>query len=224
VVWRRQAVRGLHAVRTPPEPVDAVVCDILLRDGTGEELFETLSRSMTPPPFLFITGHGGVDQAVRLLRAGASDYLTKPFEMDVFLERLQGLLARRPARGSEPLIGVSTAAREVEAQAAQAAAEERPALVRGPPGVGKGLVARRIHDLSDRRAAPFEAVDCMRAPDAEAALFGPDGALARVGEGTLFLGGVGRLPRVGAGPADGRAGTRPALPRRRLLRARHRPA
>ncbi|MGF1659436.1 MAG: sigma-54-dependent transcriptional regulator [Rubrimonas sp.] len=195
VVWRRQALRGLHAVRTPAAPVDAVVCDILLRDGTGEELFAKLSREAAPPPFLFITAQAGVDQAVRLLRAGAADYLAKPFEMDVFLERLARLMAPRPAVETEPLLGVSPAAQAVEAMAAKAAVEDRPVLLRGPSGVGKGLLARRIHALSDRRAAPYAEVDARRGADPEAALFGPDGALAQVGEGVLHLAALGRLPR-----------------------------
>jgi DNA-binding NtrC family response regulator len=190
VVWRRQTLPGLHAVRSPAAPVDAVVCDIRLRDGSGEAIFVELGASMTPPPFLFITGQAGVEQAVRLLRAGAADYLAKPFEMDVFLERLGRLL---PPRGgivdSGPILGVSRAARDVETQAAQAARDDAPVMLRGPRGAGKQALARRIHALSDRRAASFVAVECGEReaqPDLAAA-----GAAA--GEGVLFLSAAGRL-------------------------------
>ena len=75
---RPRAARDPHAAA---EPVDAVICDIRLPDGTGEELYDTLTRTGHPPPFLFITGQGGIDQAVRLIRSGAADYITKPFDI-----------------------------------------------------------------------------------------------------------------------------------------------
>ncbi len=59
VQWVKQVVRAIPAVRTPRAPIDAVICDIRLPDGTGEEIFSRLTSTMTPPPFLFITGQGG---------------------------------------------------------------------------------------------------------------------------------------------------------------------
>lgn len=82
--------------RTPRRRFDAVVCDIRLPDGTGEDLFMTLLCTSSPPPFLFVTGQGEVAQAVRMLRSGAADYLTKPFDMRVFLDRLAQVAAARP--------------------------------------------------------------------------------------------------------------------------------
>ncbi len=152
VVWRRQALRGLHAVRTPPAPIDAVVCDIRLRDGSGEALFVELGRTMTPPPFLFITGQSGVDQAVRLLRAGAADYLAKPFEMAVFLERLARLMPPRSGEVAEPVLGPSRAAQAVETQAAQAAAQDA-LLARLRAGPQWRLIAACGPRLGERVAA-----------------------------------------------------------------------
>lgn len=197
VLWLKQMVRALGAIRTPRRPVDVVICDIGLPDGSGEELFSTLLRTGTPPPFLFITGQGGIGQAVRLIKSGAADYVTKPFEMSVFLERLSLLVGSRdrPLRDDDfpPLMGVSAAARQIEALIAVAATESHPALIRGGPGTGKDLVARRIHDLSDRSAAPFVSVNLAREADAEAALFRSGGAFDLVGEGTLFINAVSRL-------------------------------
>ena len=59
---------------------EAIVCDIRLPDLNGEDVFREAARSSNAPPFLFITGYGDIDQAVRLMRAGAADYFTKPFE------------------------------------------------------------------------------------------------------------------------------------------------
>lgn len=197
VLWLKQMVRALGAIRTPKKPIDAVICDICLPDGSGEELFSSLVRTGTPPPFLFITGQGGIGQAVRLIKSGAADYVTKPFEMSVFLERLSLLVGSRekPFQDDDfpPLMGISVAARRIEALIAKAAVESHPALIRGGPGTGKDLVARRIHDLSDRSAAPFVSVNLAREADAEAALFRPGVAFDVVGEGTLFINAVSKL-------------------------------
>jgi DNA-binding NtrC family response regulator len=193
VLWLKQAVRALHAIRTPRAPIDAVICDIRLPDGTGEEVFTTLSRRMTPPPFLFITGQGQIEQAVRLMHAGAADYVTKPFDIGVFLERLGLLIRPRDAVKMPPIIGISPAARRIESLAVKAAAADDPVLIMGPSGSGKDLLARRIHATSERRAAPFVEVNLARDPDPAAALFGANGALSRAGEGVLFLHAVERL-------------------------------
>lgn len=193
VVWLRLAARAVGALRTPRAPIDAVVCDIRLPDGTGEEVFAALCRTTVPPPFLFITGQGSIQQAVRLLHAGAADYIVKPFEMRVFLDRLLALVRPAAHGAGEPLLGPSPAARRVETLARAAAAQDGPVLIRGGPGTGKGLVARRIHAMSDRAAAPFIAVNVARDPDVTEALFGPAGACAAVGEGVLFLNAIDRL-------------------------------
>jgi len=190
VSWHKQTRIALGAIRTPRAPVDAVICDIRLPDGSGEELFTTLCQSTTPPPFLFITGHGGIEQAVRLMKAGAIDYVTKPFEMATFLERLAMLLSKQAEVDLPPALGISPAARRVDALALQAAANERPVLIVGGAGTGKALVARRIHEASERRAAPFVSVNLAREPDMVRAL---KGAWERVGDGVLFLNALSRL-------------------------------
>lgn len=197
VVWLKHMQRAIGALRTPARPIDAVICDIRLPDGTGEELYNTLCRTTTPPPFLFVTGHGGVEQAVRLMRSGAADYVTKPFEMGVFLERLSMLVAPQPEQEFPPILGMSPAARRVEDQAREAAKGDAPVLIRGGSGTGKGLLARRIHEMSDRRAAPFLSVNLAREPDAKTVLFAEGGLWSRLGEGTLFLNALGHLSAVG---------------------------
>ena len=137
VQWFKQSRLALGALRTPRVPVDAVICDIRLPDGDGETLFNTLCQSTSPPPFLFVTGHGGVEQAVRLMQGGAADYVTKPFEMPVFLDRLSLLLNSQSDDDSAPLIGVSPAAKRVDELATLAAITDRPILIRGGPGTGR---------------------------------------------------------------------------------------
>ncbi|TDK53337.1 sigma-54-dependent transcriptional regulator [Antarcticimicrobium luteum] len=196
VAWVKLKGRGVSAIRTPRQRVDGVVCDIRLPDGTGEELYEALCRTMTPPPFLFITGQGGIDQAVRLLQAGAADYITKPFDMGDFLDRL--VLILRPEENVDlpPETGISSGARRVDALVAEYAAGDWPVLIRGSKGLGKARLARRIHDLSDRRAAPFVEVNAHRSPGDDAAL---TGAIAEVGEGTLHINGLESLSQTSQG-------------------------
>ncbi len=191
VQWHRQIARALPAIRTPRKTIDAVICDIRLPDGTGEELYDTLTRFGTPPPFLFITGQGGIDQAVRLIRSGAADYITKPFDISRFLERLA--IVMRPGGDLEmpPETGISVAARRVDRQTAEAAGRDAHLLIRGGHGLGKARLARRVHDQSDRRAAPFILLDALRQSVDASAI---DMAAREVGEGTLLIIGIGRLP------------------------------
>lgn len=190
VQWHRQIARALPAIRTPRKTIDAVICDIRLPDGTGEELYDTLTRFGTPPPFLFITGQGGIDQAVRLIRSGAADYITKPFDMTRFLERLATVLRPRDDMEMAPETGVSAAARRVDRQTIEAAASDGHVLVRGGHGLGKESLSHRIHDQSDRRAAPFAVRDALRQRVDDAAIHA---AVDEAGEGTLLIIGIGRL-------------------------------
>lgn len=159
VQWHRQIARALPAIRTPRRSVDAVICDIRLPDGTGEELYDTLTRTSHPPPFLFITGQGAIDQAVRLIRSGAADYIAKPFDIGDFLARLAHVMRPRADQDVPSETGVTDAARLVDRQIAQAAARDTPLLIRGSPGLGKVRLARRVHELSNRRAAPCVVFD-----------------------------------------------------------------
>lgn len=96
--WRTKqaAIRGLQAL-----DADLVICDIRLPDGTGEDVFRETRRRRSVP-FLFMTAYSDIDQAVRLIKAGASDYVTKPFEMRTLLSRLSdiGPASARPHASS----------------------------------------------------------------------------------------------------------------------------
>jgi DNA-binding NtrC family response regulator len=190
VLWHRQIARALPAIRTPRKTVDAVICDIGLPDGTGEQLYDTLTRFGTPPPFLFISGQGGIDQAVRLIRSGAADYITKPFDISRFLERLAIVMRPQGQPEMPSETGVSAAARAVDRHVIEAAGRDAHLLIRGGHGLGKVRLARRVHDRSDRRAAPVVICDAMRHMVDEAAI---RGAVDEAGEGTLLVIGLGRL-------------------------------
>jgi DNA-binding NtrC family response regulator len=98
--WRtkQEAIKGLEAL-----DADIVICDIRLPDGNGEDVFRA-TRRRADVPFLFMTAYSDIDQAVRLMKAGAGDYVTKPFEMGTLLSRLSdiapGTCLRRPQPSS----------------------------------------------------------------------------------------------------------------------------
>ena len=190
VQWHRQIARALPAIRTPRKTVDAVICDIRLPDGTGEDHYDTLTRTGHPPPFLFITDQGGIDQAVRLIRSGAADYIAKPFDIAALLSRLVAVIRPRADQDMPPETGVSAAARSVDRQASDAAARDTSLLIRGGLGLGKIRLARRIHAGSERQSAPLVVLNAARGEIADGDL---RAAAEETGEGILILVGVGSL-------------------------------
>ena len=184
---------------------EAVVCDIRLPDMSGEDVFRAVVGRDGSPPFLFITGHGDIDQAVHLIRSGAGDYLTKPFEMPVFLDRLSGLLPPHVADGPS-VLGASEAMRSIERTLVRLAKVRATVLLVGETGTGKEVCARYLH-ATGGSAGPFMAVNCAAIPAdlLEAEIFGHErgaftgaqarhlGYAERAGEGTLFLDEIGDL-------------------------------
>jgi len=204
VTWWRRADEAL--VGLGKAPTDAVICDIRLPDRSGEELYRDVLRLGRRPPFLFVTGFGEVEQAVRLMREGAHDYVTKPFEMDDFLARLEIIL--RPVEGDcEPMLGISAPMREVEHFLRRAARVSSSLLLTGETGVGKEVAARFMHALRDKPRGPFMAVNCAALPAGlmESELFGHEkgafsgahsrhlGYAERAANGVLFLDEIGEL-------------------------------
>jgi DNA-binding NtrC family response regulator len=202
--WRtgQEAVTGLHAAAH-----DLVICDIRLPDISGEDVFRQMAGVLDAPPFLFMTGFGQIDQAVSLIRAGAGDYVTKPFDMAALLGRARALIGRRRATSSG-VLGVSRAMREVEVLLRRVARHASPVLFAGETGVGKEVCARFLHSMSHGGREPFMAVNCAAIPDnlLESEVFGHErgaftGAAARhlgyaerAKQGVLFLDEVAELP------------------------------
>lgn len=204
VRWWQRGRDALDAMASAR--VDAVVCDIRLPDLDGEALFRHAARTAGAPPFLFITGHADIDQAVRLMRAGAADYVTKPFDIADFLVRLGDLMpARTPS--DAPVLGVSAAMLEVERLLRRLARIGSTVLITGETGTGKEVAARFLHATSDAADRPFMAVNCAAIPAdlLESELFGHEkgaftgatqrhlGYAERAGDGVLFLDEIGEL-------------------------------
>lgn len=201
--WRTkaEAVAGLARRRH-----HAVICDLRLPDGTGEEIFVETVKFESAPPFLFMTAYGEIDQAVRLMRCGAGDYVTKPFDMTVFLERL-GTLVDQPVLEGDGVLGVSLSMRAVERMLLRLAGSNAPVLLTGETGSGKEVCARLLHASRGQDAGPFIAVNCaaIATDSLEKELFGHEkwgfggddtrhlGYAERAGHGTLFLDEIGNL-------------------------------
>ena len=189
---------------------DLLVCDIRLPDMTGEELFQHLLPQLGGTPVVFMTGFGDIGQAVRLVRAGADDYLTKPFAVDEFLGRVAELLRSRGigAGGAEAALGTSPAIRQVEQLLRRVADVDSTLLLTGESGVGKEVAACFVHRVSRRAQGPLMAVNCAAVPadlmDSE--VFGHErgaftgahalhrGYAERAADGVLFLDEVGEMP------------------------------
>lgn len=199
--------RGRDAVREIPNSrLEAIVCDIRLPDLNGENVFREAARSSSVPPFLFITGHGDIDQAVRLMRSGAVDYLTKPFEIDDFLVRIGELMGPREASGTH-VLGLSPKMKELEHLLTRVAKVNSTVLISGETGSGKEVAARYLHAVSGTDNRPFIAVNCAAIPGdlLESELLGHEkgaftgasqrhlGYAERAGEGVLFLDEIGEL-------------------------------
>ena len=199
--------RGRDAVREIPNSrAEAIVCDIRLPDLNGEDVFREAARSSNVPPFLFITGHGDIDQAVRLMRAGAVDYFMKPFEIDDFLIRIGELMGPGGPSGTH-VLGLAPKMKELERLLTRVAKLNSTVLISGETGSGKEVAARFLHAMSGIDGRPFMAVNCAAIPGEllESELLGHEkgaftgasqrhlGYAERAGEGVLFLDEIGEL-------------------------------
>ncbi len=209
--WHKSGKEALMAMRRRHYSV--VVSDIRLPDMSGEDIFLQLRQAeKDTPPFLFMTGYGALDQAVRLLKLGAADYLAKPLDVDVLMRRIRELSI--PSGIALPdgfTLGVSASMRRIEQMLGRLADSDGTVLITGESGVGKEQVARRLHELGTGKPdRPFIAVNCGAIPETllESELFGFEkgaftgatrerhGYFEQANGGTLFLDEVGDMPLV----------------------------
>ncbi|HEU4404851.1 MAG TPA: sigma-54 dependent transcriptional regulator [Polyangiaceae bacterium] len=179
---------------------DAAITDVRMPGIDGLALLARLRRGWPELPVIMLTAHGTVGLAVEAMKAGAADFVQKPFDREELLFVVRKALAggRRAAEAApeppEPpgaareLVGEGEAMREVRALVDRAARSTATVLVLGESGTGKGLVAQAIHEQSARRGKPFVRLHCGALPDGllESELFGY--------EKGAFTGAVGRKP------------------------------
>jgi DNA-binding NtrC family response regulator len=195
-------------------PCHVLVCDIRLPDLSGEQLFRRVLPTLGTTPVIFITAFGEIEQAVRLMQAGANDYITKPFEVDALLGKISLFCAREVTAGSDTsgreALGGSPAMRRVNDELLRIKDNDDPVLLLGETGVGKEVAARQLHDVSLRKDLPFVIVNCATLPieRAEGMIFGHErgvipgvrmaqiGFVEQAGGGTLFLDEISALAPV----------------------------
>lgn len=211
---------GHQALRILDEtPCDLMLTDVVMPDMTGLELLKRARQKHPNLQVILMTAFGTIPTAVEAMRSGAYDFLTKPLDMDVLRKVARNAL-REPAaapktaprktvrRKQVNFIGESPAIKQVLETVERVADARTTVLITGESGTGKELIARMLHERSQRASKPFVAVSCAAIPETllEVELFGAvKGAYTgaetdRVGkfeaahEGTLFLDEIGDIP------------------------------
>jgi two-component system, NtrC family, response regulator AtoC len=211
-----EAIRALEA-----RDFDLILSDVMMPRVGGTEFCAHVVRNHPDVPVVMITAFGSTDVAVDAIRAGAHDFLTKPFDLNELGKTVTRALSARgerqvrrldaPSREADvfpEIVGASPSICDVIEQLSRMAASDATVLITGESGTGKELVARAIHDRSRRRNGPFVAVNCAAVPAEilESELFGrvrgaftgatmPYTGLFRDADGgTLLLDEVGAMP------------------------------
>lgn len=205
----REAIRNLEG-----REFDLVVTDIRMPDGSGMDVMHSTRQLSPGTAVILLTAYGSVPDAVSAMRDGAYDYLTKPISFDQLQATAAQVMRRaREMPVSDPapsggIVGRSPLLLRALQRARSAASTGADVLIEAESGTGKELLARFIHDSSDRRRKPFIAVNCAAVPEAllESELFGHGrgaftGAVgAKPGKfeladgGTILLDEIGEMP------------------------------
>jgi len=157
---------------------DCVVTDLQMPGCSGREVLRSALRQHPGLPVILISAENDVEVAVAALREGARDYLVKPFELAVLLDRIRRALAGRGPGGGdearETVVAASPAMQRILSQAENVADSRATVLLVGESGTGKERVARFLHAASQRKSGPFVAVNCAAIPESllESELFG----------------------------------------------------
>src|ERR1700761_5185885 len=214
------AITMLTAADAPA--IDAIVLDLVMPGLDGMGVLAKIRDAGLNVPVIVQTAHGGIDNVISAMRAGAQDFVVKPVGMERLQVSLRNALNTSALKGElqrirhsregrltfSDVVTRSEAMHGVLHTARKAAASTIPVLIEGESGVGKELMARAIHGSGERSAKPFVAVNCGAIPDnlVESILFGHEkgsftgaterhiGKFAEASGGTLFLDEVGELP------------------------------
>jgi DNA-binding NtrC family response regulator len=209
--WHRDGRSAMRSIGR--ERYAAIISDVRLPDVDGEELLRALlARGVRLPPFLFITAYASVARAVEALKLGATDYITKPFDIEELIDKTRHLIAScgvpQAGGASDLALGVSPAMRRIEELLPRLAGHRETVLVTGESGVGKERVAQLLHSLQPTLGAgPFVAVNCACVSETllESELFGHErgaftgaarfrrGVFEQAEGGTLFLDEIGDM-------------------------------
>ena len=215
-------VEGIRVINTPERIIgmmDSFMPDVIMLDMnfhrdaiSGEEGYEWLKKILAHNPksvVLFITAYVDTEKAVRAIKAGAIDFIPKPWDRNKLLDTVKSAveLSRERNLDSSRMIGECPAMQELKAQMMRVAATDANVLITGENGTGKDVVAHALHQLSDRARKPFVNIDLGCIPENlfESELFGyekgaftdaknaKEGRIETADGGTLFLDEIGNL-------------------------------
>jgi DNA-binding NtrC family response regulator len=220
--WALHPVQALKLL--DESPFEVVVTDLNMPALSGAELCGRIKQARPNLPVVVVTAFGSIDKAVQAMRAGAYDFVTKPFDVDTIGLVLQRAVEhhalksevdalRRVVDASQSygaLIGSSEPMRQLYKTIERVASADATVLITGESGTGKELTAREIHVRGPRKAQPFVALSCAAVPESllESELFGHergaftdararrDGLLVAAEGGTLLLDEIGDMPLV----------------------------
>ena len=214
-----EAVDGAEGAKKIKENnYDCILCDIKMPKMDGMEVLQFAREERPDTPFIVISGHGNIETAVDAVKKGAYDYISKPPDLNRLLITVRNAmdkkllvtetkqLRKRISRGYE-MIGNSDGMLRIQETIAKVAPTDARVLITGENGVGKELVARRIHELSNRAHGPLIEVNCAAIPSEliESELFGHEkgsftsaikqriGKFEQASGGTLFLDEIGDM-------------------------------
>ncbi|WP_320110713.1 sigma-54 dependent transcriptional regulator [Draconibacterium orientale] len=208
--------KGIEKIRSAE--YDIVLCDIKMPGLDGIEVLERLVVLAPDTPVVMISGHGNIDTAVDSIKKGAFDYIEKPLDLNRLLITIRNAMdkstlvtetkiLKKKVNKKFEIIGESKAITEIIEMADRVAPTDARVLITGANGSGKELVARRIHDQSNRASGPFVEVNCAAIPSEliESELFGHEkgaftsavkqrkGKFEQANGGTLFLDEIGDM-------------------------------
>ena len=154
------------------EKFSVVVSDVHMQPMDGHALLQKLKVTNPSLPVVLMTAYGSVENAVKAMRDGASDYLVKPFDADVLLNMVTRYLGQKGVTKS--LIAEDEKTMRTVSLAERVAASDATVMINGESGTGKEVIARHIHNCSTRAGGPFIAINCAAIPEnmLEAVLFG----------------------------------------------------
>lgn len=230
-------IRGLSLINN--NHYDLVLCDIKMPKFDGIEVLEAALEKKPDLVFVMISGHGTVETAVEALKKGAYDFLEKPIDLNRLLvtvrngldkkglqEETKTLRKKINKKKTTEIIGNSSAINEIKALIEKVAPSDARVLITGENGTGKELIARQIHELSERNSGPFVEVNCAAIPSEliESELFGHEkGAFTsahkqRIGKFEQAIGGTIFLDEIGDMSGSAQAKVLRALQEKKITR------
>ncbi len=221
VIDVKNPIEGLDIIKN--EYIDIIVSDYRMPEMNGDKFFEEVKKINPYISFILVTAYGNIDLAVNTMKSGAVDFLTKPFDFDILLEKVKSISKKRQTHKEiekieklssnkavsnfEGVIGKSKSFTELLAKIPRISITDMPVLITGESGTGKELIADLIHKLSKRKNENFIKINCAAIPEnlMESELFGYEkgaftgavkskkGLIESADKGTIFLDEVGEF-------------------------------